>query len=273
MENIDIGQLRDLSREAVQPQTSEKIHYLVAPDGSTLISLKDQQYPHGLPPERIVANLKMQDAASFCSYVNSFKDGRTRIFADTTIGALGFLALLDYHPVSAGDVTAPQFLSHRAAFALRHSEEWKLWFGQNDKLIPQAEFAEFLEDNRGDIQSPDPATMLEIAKELQAHSEVNFASKVNLRNGAAVLSYDEQIKASVTTGQIEVPEHFTISIPVFFGESPIEIKARLRFRISDGKLKFQYKLYRPVEVIAKAFEVARKAIADATTLEVWLGTL
>jgi uncharacterized protein YfdQ (DUF2303 family) len=273
METIDINNLRDLAREATQPQTGEKIHYLIAPEGSTLISLKDQQYPHGLPPDRIVANLEMQDAASFCSYVNSFKDGRTRIFADTTLGELGFLAVLDYHPVAAGDVTAPQFLSHRAEFRLRHSEEWKLWHGQNDKLIPQSEFAEFLEDNRADIVTPEPATMLEIAKELQAHSEVNFASKVNLRNGAAVLSYDEQIKASVTTGQIEVPEHFTIRIPVFFGEGAIEIRTRLRFRISDGKLKFQYKLYRPVEVISNAFYVARQGIAVATTLEVWLGTL
>jgi hypothetical protein len=115
--------------------------------------------------------------------------------------------------------------------------------------------------------------MLEIAKDLQAHSEVNFASKINTRNGAAVLNFEETIKASVSTGSIEVPESFTIRIPVFFGEEPIEITARLRFRINEGKLRFQYKLYRPAEVIAHAFDYARGAISSAVTLEVLLGTL
>jgi uncharacterized protein YfdQ (DUF2303 family) len=269
-----IAEIRNLAREAGVAQTNEKVHYLLAPEGSTLISLKDQQYPHGIPPERVIANLNMQDAASFCSYVNSFKDDRTRLFADTTLSALGFLAIIDYHPAAAStDAGAAQFLSHRAKFALRHSEEWKLWSGLDGKLVPQDQFAEFLEDNRSDIVTPDSATMLEVAKDLQANSSVNFASKINSQNGSATLRFDEQIDTKVTSGQIIMPESFTISVPVFFGEAPIEITARLRFRISEGKLKFQYKLYRPVEVISRAFDVARAAIASATTLEVLLGTI
>lgn len=263
--------VRDLTREAVQPQTGEAVHYAVVPEGTLLKSLAEFQYPHGLPPSRIVAAPRFQEAPSFCSYVNIFKDDRTRILADATLGVLSFTALLDYH--GFGSERKPEFVSHRASLALKHSEEWKLWSGNDNKLIPQADFAEFLEDNRADIVKPDSATMLEIAKELQAHSEVNFASKVNTVNGAAVLKYDEQIKATVATGQIEMPESFTIRIPVFFGEAAIEITARLRFRITDGKLKFQYKLYRPAEIIGKAFDVARDEIATATTLEVLLGSL
>lgn len=266
-----ITDVRDLAREAVQPQTGEAVHYAIVPDGSKPVSLREFQFPEGFPPSRIIAAPKFQDAASFCSYVNTFKDDRTRILADANATALSFLALIDYHGVGAE--RKPEFVSHRASLVLKHSEEWKLWAGQDNKLIPQADFAEFLEDNRSDIVKPDSATMLEIAKELQAHSEVNFASKVNTINGAAVLKYDEQIKATVATGQIEMPETFTIRIPVFFGEAPIEISARLRFRITEGKLKFQYKLYRPTEVIGKAFDVARAEIATATTLEVLLGSL
>lgn len=269
-DNQFVTDVRDLAREAVQPQTGERVHYAVVPAGSEIMTLRDFQYPEGLPPSRIIAAPKFQDAVSFCSYVNSFKDSRTRILADATLQVLSFTALLDYH--GAGEMK-PEFVSHRASLALKHSEEWKLWSANDNKLIPQADFAEFLEDNRADIIKPDSATMLEIARELQAHSEVNFASKVNLRNGAAVLSYDEQIKATVSTGQIEMPETFTIRIPVFFGEAAIEITARLRFRITEGKLKFQYKLYRPAEIIGKAFDVARAEIASATTLEVLLGSL
>jgi uncharacterized protein YfdQ (DUF2303 family) len=267
-DNLEVNAIRDLARQTANPQTAEKIHYVIVPKDSDVVSLMDEQYPHGLPPDRIVASSLMQDAKSFCSYVNSFKDHRTRIFADAQRSS--FLAVLDYHPADAG---APQFLSHRCALNLKPSEEWSIWQGKHDKLIPQAEFAEFLEDNRADILKPDAATMLEIAKDLQAHSEVNFASKINSHNGATTLSYDEQIKASVSTGQVTIPETFTIHIPIFFGENPIDVHARLRFRISSGKLSFQYKLHRPAEVLLRAFEEVRKGIAAAADLEILLGTI
>jgi len=265
-----VTEIKALAREATQtPQTGEKVHYAVIPQDSQLLSLKDYQFPFGVPPERIQANPKFQDQTSFCSYVNTYKDHRTRILAD--VSAAAFTALIDYH--GAGAEMKPEFVSHRATFALTVSEQWKLWIGYHDKLVPQAEFAEFLEDNRADIIDPDSATLLEIAKDLQAKSDVNFASKVNSSNGAAVLQFEETIKTTVTTGRIEMPESFTIKIPVFFGEAAVEIPARLRFRISDGKLKFQYKLYRPAEIKQHAFDVTRGEIADSTTLEVLLGSL
>ena len=262
--------IRDLAREATpQPQTGEKVHYAVIPQGSQLVSLKDYQFPQGMRPERITAHPKFQDQASFTSYVNTYKDHRTRILAD--VNQASFVALIDYHGV--GDEQQPEFVSHRAGFQLALSEEWKLWMGFHDKQIPQAEFAEFLEDNRADIIEPDSARLVEIARDLQAKTDVNFASKINSSNGAATLQYEETIKASVTTGRIEMPESFRIRIPVFFGEAAVEIPARLRFRISDGKLKFQYKLYRPTELRQHAFDVTRGDISEATTLEVLLGTM
>jgi uncharacterized protein YfdQ (DUF2303 family) len=268
MENAEaVNAVRDLARQATLPRTDEAIHYVVAPAGSTLLSLLTLQYPHGLPPDRIIAAPRFQDGDSFCKYVNTFKDDGSKVFANAETRS--FLAALDYHQEDG----IPAFVSHKANFELKYSPEFKLWYGLHDKLVSQNDFAEFLEDNRADIVRPDAATMLEIAKDLQAHSEVTFASKVNTVNGAAVLNYEEQIKATVSTGRIEVPETFTIRIPVFFGELPQEITARLRFRISDGKLKFQFKLYRPEETIAKAFEATRAVIAAAVDLDVLLGSL
>ena len=264
-----VTEIRDLTREAAQPQTAEPIHFVVAPMGMQVLSLEKLQFPHGMRPDRITAAPKLQDAVSFCSYVNTFKDDRTRLFADAV--ACSFTALIDYHGV--GTERAVEFLSHRATLTLKKDERWNLWLGQNGKLIPQAEFAEFLEDNRADIVTPDAATMLEIAMDLQAKSDVNFASKIKTQNGQSTLVYDETITTTVSTGRIVMPEIFVIRIPVFFGEAPIEITARLRFRISEGKLKFQFNLYRPVEILAKAFDVARAGIAEATKLEVLLGTL
>jgi uncharacterized protein YfdQ (DUF2303 family) len=266
-----VTQIRDLAREAMEPRREELIHYVAAPAGTTLHSLEKFQYPHGIPPSRIVAAPRFQDSASFCSYVNTFKDSRTRVLAD--VETVTFLALLDYHGAGALPDGIPEFVSHRASFPLKHSDQWKLWMGQNDKLIPQAEFAEFLEDNRADVVDPDSATLVEIARDLTAHTDVNFASKINVVNGSAVLKYDEQVTASVRQGQILIPEMFSIRIPVFYGEEPTVIKARLRFRIGDGKLKFQYKLYRPQEVRQLAFDEAVGDIAAAVGISVLQGTL
>ena len=273
MENAEaVKAVRDLTREIAVPQTGEKIHYLIAPAGSQLIDLSKQQYPHGLPLYRIDAKPKFQDSGSFVKYVNTFKDQRSRCFADAQ--NVNFTAMLDYHtPGDEGSEEAPEFLSHRASLQLQYSPEWRIWFGLHDKLVSQTDFAEHIEDNRADIVTPSPAQMLEVARDLSAHSEVNFASKVNLRNGTATLQYDEQLKASVANGSIEVPETFLIRIPVFFGGEAQAIEVKLRFRISDGKLKFQIKLYRPAEVIAAAFETTRAAIADQNGLDVLLGSL
>lgn len=266
--NASIETLISTGQKIGQPIGTEAVHFAVIPTGTQLVSLASYQFPHGMPPERIAAAPAFQDAGSFCVYVNSYKDARTRIFADAQKNS--FTAVLDYH--GTGEAK-PEFLSHKATLSLKFSEEWALWFGYHDKLIPQATFAEFLEDNRADIIRPDSATMLEIAKELQANSEVNFQSKINTVNGSAVLKFEETINAKVGTGQIQCPEIFAIKIPVFYGEDPVEISARLRFRISDSKLKFQYKLYRPAETIALAFDAARGRIKAGTDIEVLLGSL
>lgn len=249
-----------------QPISTEQIHYALVPKDMDVRSLKDLQYPHGMPPNRICAAPALHDVDSFCSYVNAYKDARTRLFANPQTNS--FTAVLDYH--SAGN---PEFLSHKASLTLRLSEEWTIWYGNHDKLIPQLVFAEFLEDNRTDIIRPDSATMLEVARDLQAHSDVNFASKINTVNGSAQLKWDETISSKVGAGVIDCPETFAIRVPVFFGEQPITVEARLRFRIGDGKLKFQYKLYRPAETLSLAFDAARERVKVVAGMDVLLGAL
>ena len=239
------------------------------PAGFGLHSLKEYQYPHGLPPARIVAAPRFQDGPSFCEYVNSFKDeDNLMLFADAE--KLAFQVILDYHEPPDG----PAWCQHRAHWQLTLSPQWLIWFGSHDKAIPQITFAEFLEDNYRDIYSdgsqerPPAAIMMEVARELAAHSEVTFESKINLSNGTAKLRYAEDLK---TAGDLEVPARFSINIPVFFGERPAVIDCILRFRIDKGKLSFQYKMYRPQETKLEAFRQAVQAVSDAVGSPVHLG--
>ncbi len=247
-----------------EPVTSEKIHYVAMPNengGCRIESLEKFQFPQGQPPERIKANPTFQDATSFCDYLKDFRDPRLRVFADAN--RCVFFAVLDYH-----DPDEPQFCQHTASWPMTLSPQWSTWIGQHDKLIPQEAFAEFLEDNIKDIIEPDPATILEVARDLSAHTEVTFESKIVSKSGTVQLRYSENLK---TTGAMEVPDKFTIKIPVFFGEPALEIECRLRFRISGGKLSFIFKLYRPVEVKMDAFKAAVASVSGMLELEVHLG--
>lgn len=266
-----VKEIQALAQQVAVPQTGEPIHYVITPSGMQIIDLQKYQYPHGVPPTRIIASPTFADQASFCSYVNSYKDERTRIAADPA--ALKFTALIDYHRGGDPEMVKPEFVSHKPSFKLEHSEQWKLWIKLNDTLIEQEKFAEFLEENRGDISDPAAADLIDIAGQLTAKTEVNFASKINRSNGAATLCYTETIDAKVGSGSIEIPETFTLDIPVFFGESAIKIPCRLRFRISDGHLKFLFKMYRPAQMVMEAFNDTRAEIKTATTLEVLLGSL
>lgn len=270
-----INQAVALQKQIAQPVTSEAVHFIVVPKDCEVKTLQSHQYPHGVPPSRIIQSPTFFDAASFSKYVITYRDIRTRVLANPETFA--FTALLDYHQGAmdeGAEKLKPEFVSHRASFRLTESEQWKVWFGNHDKLIPQTQFAEFLEDNRRDIFKPSAADMMEVARDLQAKTEVNFDSKVTLKDGSATLRYQEQVTAGVgPAGNIAIPDEFSIRIPVFYGEAPVEISAKLRFRISGGKLSFLYRLYRPVETRNEAFNATVERVATELTQPVWLGKI
>jgi uncharacterized protein YfdQ (DUF2303 family) len=261
-----------LGQQLAKPHTSERVHYAVIPNDSQVKSLAEYQYPHGIPPDRIRATVKLGDAASFAAYVQRYTDSdKTLVFAQPE--RFSFLAVLDYH--SSGAATKdrqPEFCDHKASFQMQRDERWKIWVGQDNKPMAQSDFAEFIEENTADIFKPPAADMLEIARDLHAKIDVNFGSSVRSQSGQVQLRYEETVKAGVgTAGIIEVPEEFSIQIPVFYGEQAVVIKAKLRFRINQGKLSFHYKLYRPIEIQNKAFDDAVAGLSSTLGSQILLG--
>jgi uncharacterized protein YfdQ (DUF2303 family) len=273
---LDVGAVREVARlaqKAIAVVEKETVHYAVVPNDCNVKSLAEFQYPHGVPPERIRAQVKLSDAASFAEYVKKFWNPHaTVVFAQPE--RFSFLAVVDYHQ-SADEANEeyPSFCDHKATFQMAQDERWKIWIGQDNKPMAQADFAEFVEDNMADIFQPPAADMLEIARDLKAKIDVNFGSSVRSQSGQVQLKYEETVKAGVgPAGIIEVPEDFSIQIPVFYGEQPVVIKARLRFRINQGKLSFHYKLNRPNEVQMKAFETAVLGLQQTLGANILLGS-
>lgn len=215
---------------------------VLVPEG---FRLEDLEQYH-LSPRRIRQQVTVHNATDFGHYVNRFKDSETTVYAD--LENTRFTAILD-HPGKH----APDWGQHRASYACPHSRSWKTWLGANGKGMRQAEFAKFIEDNLPDVQAPNGSDILLISRTLEAKKKVDFESGVRLDNGEMQITYNEEIKGTAGKGTIEIPETFTLGIPVFEGGDHYELTARLRYRINEGQLVMWFDLLRPERLLEDAF--------------------
>jgi uncharacterized protein YfdQ (DUF2303 family) len=234
------------------------IPFAVIPADCKLESLEKYVFnSHASAPERIKADVSVLDPESFVKYYTLFSDPNSRVFANEP--EIKVIAVLDYHASGEG---SPRWGQHRLTLNLRFSEQWTVWKKFSGASQTQAQFAEFLEQNSIDIVKPSPADMMEVARDLQATTEVEFGAGVRMQDGQVRFKYAETTKATVGAGQVDVPEQFTISLPVFIGGALIQMQALLRFRVKEGKLVIWYTLVRPEEVMRQAFLNARNQIAE-----------
>lgn len=100
--------------------------------------------------------------------------------------------------------------------------------------------------------------MLEIALNFRAKQNVAFKSGIRLQDGQVQLEYVEQNEASASsaTGNLKIPEEFSIAIPVWsgLGAKKYDFKARLRYKVGQGAVQLRYELIRPHKVVEQAFK-------------------
>ena len=244
-----------------KPFVAEQIpgrKFLVLPHDMTAKEVLDD--PHGLittPPSRIVQAVTVQTVDSLVDYVNRFKVDNTILFADIATNSIS--ASIDYHgPEQAAH------LSHRADMVLPYSEEWKTWTAADGKMATQLEFARFLEENAVDIVAPTGADLLEVCRDLQARRKVDFRKAVRTSTDSESFEYSEETTASTKNGAVEVPTKFKLSLPVYFGGSPTELYAFLRWNLDEGQLSLGFKLHRREHVRQAVFKQIVLDAADRT---------
>lgn len=222
--------------------------FAVVPAGYNLQDLQ----PFKDAPRRIKQSIELRSAQSFCDYVTRFAEDGASVFCD--LKGQSFTAVLDYH----ADQDTPAWAGHKASYTCPIDSRWKTWTSRNGKQMNQVEFAQFIEDNLPDIVKPEGADMLTISRTLQAKKKVEFKSDQNLSNGDIQFTYNETTNGSA--GQLEIPQEFTLGIPVYEGGAKYEVIARLRYRISEGKLAMWYDLVRPERMEEDAFKETAEAI-------------
>lgn len=226
-------------------------------------------------PARGSGTVRVHDAESLIEVVNRYKNGGTVIYG--TMDPAKFVAVLNDH----GDAETEIFgwRDWRAEYAVAFSREWMAWTrhsGLGAAFNSTESFALFIEDNAPDIVRPDAGTMLSIALNFRIRSATNFVSANRLSDGNIDFSYTNEVNASGASAagsKLKVPETFTIEIPVFHGinQKKARIDARLRFRLSDGKLTLWYDLVRPQAAVDDAFRSMWDAIKTGTKMPVILG--
>ncbi len=250
------------------PLEADGVHYTLLPkdckverfDGEHLLA----------NPRRVRGLVTAADADSFIAYFNRFKDPASMIFANPDSAALKFVGVLNYHaPASPTTETSispelPRWGDHRVTYACPYSKEWQIWTTNDKQKKAQVPFAQFLEDNLDDIVAPAGATMLEVAKTFQAKKNASFSSDIRLDNGQVQLTYNEEIRGAATQGQTEIPEKFTLGVPVFYGGRKYRVDARLRYRIEGGHLELWYSLVNPQKMVDDAFNTTFDEIDTET---------
>ncbi len=201
-------------------------------------------------PHRKSGTVVLSDIASFLEFVaDQAKTESCYIYAHPDTRTL--TAVLNDHGQGAANI--PGWRDFRVSYTAELSREFAGWHKNDRKPMDQEEFAVFLEDNVADISEPSGETMLQVALTLQAKTEVAFSSHRRLDNGQVQLSYTETIDARAGAGDVMIPREFALGLRLFKNGDGYKVRARLKYRLGGGKVKFWYELDRVENAIEDAF--------------------
>jgi uncharacterized protein YfdQ (DUF2303 family) len=233
----------------VKPEAKQ---YVLVPDGMKVQDL-DAYFPH---PMDVPHKVTVTTPEAFVVAVKRFPSRTPVLFGDEAKGRV--TAVMDFSTDAQ-----PEWGRHTIGLALEPSREWTTWSQQSGKAMDQVTFARFLEDHLPDIAEPAGADILQMASSLEFKKSVQFASSVRLDNGQHQLSYVEDIQGNTTKGSLAVVDRFTLGLAPWRGLPLYRVEARLRYRMTEGKVAFWVDLLRPHKVVEAAWADVCASITQA----------
>jgi len=242
--------------------------YLIVPAGWQI---------HPLPavalPDYIQQRVALSDAESFIAYVNQYKTPATVLFCEKKDAAAGgvaavFTAVFDYHD----PITGANRCRHVATYGTPYSDEWKAWKAVDGKAMGQEAFINFIEANAPDVVDPDSASLMEFTTNFETKTDVTFASRIDRVTGGVCIGFKEDISGATKDGVLRnIPARLGLSVPVFANAVVNNVKARLEWKPSGGKLSVTVHLVRSNLVLAEALEEVMREIAAGCSLRILSG--
>ena len=231
-------------------RTVEGSTFVVLQSGQNLTDISDKIERTQDAPNRKRGTVSLHSLESLLEYA-----------ADQGAADVGYV----YADVEGRSITAvfndnkgPDFAGwrdHRAQFIAELTPEAKRWIENDKNHMTQEKFAEFIEDNFADLAGDQAQTLLEVATTIAAKTGINFSSAKRLDNGETQFVYNETIDATAgANGTTKIPQTFMLGVRLFKGDKTgYAIKARLKYRLNSGALKFWYELDRVERALEDAF--------------------
>jgi uncharacterized protein YfdQ (DUF2303 family) len=261
------GVMGALATATCEPQNVGNHHYVMVPPNYTAKDVTDLVEKAQPAPSRKRGTVQVKDVASLLAYC-----------ADQDAKHMGYI----YADPDKRTITAvfndqrvldmPGWRDHRAEFKAEYTPEFHKWSSMNAQHMDQGKFAEFIEDNFADITEPAAQAMLDVATTIQAKTDINFSSSKRLQNGQVQLAYTETIDARAgANGALEIPKEFTLGLRIFKNGPGYKLKARLKYRLNAGSVKFWYELDRPERAVEDAFGGYIEVVREVSGYTVLLG--
>lgn len=248
------------------PLDDDKRYVAVVPEGHKAQVIDPLPESEQAAPSRKRGTVQVLDVASYAAQYSKHAVPAAETFADPQ--RFTVTALLN------ADDDEPGFRDHRLVLALRKTPQWLAWETLSGRgLIPQQEFAEFLEDRAVDVQVPTSAEVLELAQHFEATTNVDFQSADVVSSGERKLVYKETVAAKAgQNGDLSIPTILELALQPFEGGDAFKVNARFRYRIRNGSLLLGITLERPEDVLKLAFTETCEAVGQQTGAVVLLGT-
>lgn len=262
----DAHALIALAGVAAQSQEILGSHHLVLPAGYAHRDITGAVLAAQPTPSRKAGEVQLHDLGSLLAMLAD--QGRAAdgyVYAD--IDARRITAVFnDNRDQAAG------WRDHRAYFEAKFTPEFEIWSRNHRQPKSQTEFAEFIEDNFADITEPAAQQLLDVATTIQAKTDISFSSAKRLQDGQTQLGYTETIDARAgANGALQIPKEFAIGVRIFRNGDGYKLRARLKYRLGNGSVKFWYELDRPERAIEDAFAGYVATLTENSGYRVLLG--
>lgn len=241
------GTLQEAIAATIQAQRIDGASFITVPPNHTLKNISSEIEKEKFAPNRKLGVSTLKNLDSFLTYCSDqAAQSNGYIYADPD--SMTFTAVFNDLKNGSG------WRDHRASYKSEFTPEFLRWKNKSGNDMGQTEFAEFIEDNFADIDPAQATTLLEVAGTIQAKTDINFSSAKRLDNGQVQLQYNETIDARAgVAGALQIPREFTLGLRIFKQGIGYKLRARLKYRLHAGSVKFRFELDRPERAVEDAF--------------------
>lgn len=247
MEPNDLKQASGLVFEQPMHQVVDDVDVLCAPPGYELHSLAEYRRQ----PQRQTGTVTLHTPASFVGYTLEGNASEGRVYINAR--AKSFAAVLNH-----GTPAQPDWRDHVALYKPEYGPEYRAWLEFVRRgPTKQTDLIRFVEEHLRDVTEPKGADMLELVRDFRVASSGAFTSAQDLSNGSIQFQYTATNRSAST---LEIPDHLTLSVPVFEGTPPVPVIVRFRYRLNEGDLTFSLEIAAQETLEREEFDKLRAQI-------------